>query len=278
MADDQAARLAFLQNFYTNVTLYMPLEAPAYPAEVVAAAAPTPVAAAPVPVAPPVAAVMPPAPPLPAPVGAPDKLPSLAGPRAAAAAPAPVVSAPAAPPVAAAAPVVAAPAAAMPAPPAARPTPPVAPEVPPPAAPPASPAPVAPYLLTTFTTLGSNAQGVVLLVRLPPEQFIKLPRNVFLNKLLQAINFVMADVVLVNVDGPYPVALRNLRKEIAATHILAFGKNLLDVAVRTTQIYEPVQFPTVNLAYLAGAEIELIEYDVSLKKRLWGGLQRMFLA
>ena len=137
---------------------------------------------------------------------------------------------------------------------------------------------MAPYLLTTFATLGNNPQGVVLLVRLPPEQFQKLPRNVFLNKLLQAINLVMADVVLVNVEGPYPVALQNLRKEIAATHILAFGKNLLDVAVRTTQIYEPVQFPAVGLAYLAGAEVEMIEYDVSLKKRLWGGLQRMFLS
>ena len=136
---------------------------------------------------------------------------------------------------------------------------------------------MAPYLLTTFATLGNNPQGVVLLVRLPAEQFKKLPRNVFLNKLLQAINLVMADVVLVNVEGPYPVALQNLRKEIAATHILAFGKNLLDVAVRTTQIYEPVQFPTVGLSYLAGAEVEMIEYDVSLKKRLWGGLQRMFL-
>lgn len=118
----------------------------------------------------------------------------------------------------------------------------------------------------------------MLLVRLPAEQFVKLPRNVFLNKLLQAIKLVMADVVLVNVEGPYPVALENLRKEIAATHILAFGKNLLDVTVRNTQIYEPVQFPAVGLSYLAGAEVEMIEYDVSLKKRLWGGLQRMFLA
>jgi hypothetical protein len=143
---------------------------------------------------------------------------------------------------------------------------------------PAVPPAVAPYLLTTFATLGNNPQGVVLLVRLPAEQFVKLPRNVFLNKLLQAIKLVMADVVLVNVEGPYPVALENLRKEIAATHILAFGKNLLDVTVRNTQIYEPVQFPAVGLSYLAGAEVEMIEYDVSLKKRLWGGLQRMFLA
>ena len=31
------------------------------------------------------------------------------------------------------------------------------------------------------------------------------------------------------------------------------------------------------VAYLAGAEVGMIEYDTSLKKRLWGGLQRMFL-
>ena len=133
-------------------------------------------------------------------------------------------------------------------------------------------------MLTTFSTLGSNAQGVVVLFRLPPEQFKKLPRNVFLNKMLQALDLVMADVVLVNVESHLPVALANLRKEIAAAQVLAFGRNLLDVAVRNTQIYEPVQFASLGLSYLAAAEVELIEYDNSLKKRLWQGLQRMFLA
>jgi hypothetical protein len=258
--DEQAGTLAFLQNFYTDVTLYVPFEA--HEREATPAAASAPVVAAPTSVAP-----------APRAAEAPAVVP------APAAAPVPPVAVPVAPVVAA------------------KPVPPVAPPAvaagklpslagaglgaaatPPP--PPAGPAPapaVAPYLLTEFSTLGSNAQGVVLLVRLPAEQFKKLPRNVFLNNLLKAIGLVMADVVLVNVEGPYPVALQNLRKEIAATHILAFGKNLLDVAVRTTQIYEPVQFPAVGLAYLAGAEVEMIEYDTSLKKRLWGGLQRMFL-
>ena len=252
--DEQSGTLAFLQNFYTGVTLYMPRETEEQPATEVAspAAAPAVALAAP---APTVAATPAPSTPAPAVPSVASKLPSLA-------------SVP---------------------PPAPVPLPPVAP-VPPVTVTPVSPAPVvapasappapavAPYLLTTFSTLGDNAQGVVILVRLPPEQFKKLPRNVFLNKLLQAIKLVMADVVLVNVEGPYPVALQNLRKEIAATHILAFGKNLLDITVRNTQIYEPVQFPAVGLAYLAGAEVEMIEYDVSLKKRLWGGLQRMFLA
>jgi len=287
MADEQAGTLAFLQNFYTDITLYMPFEAHerelatptsseaapavALPAQPVAAPAPSVAAPAVAPraPAPPVTVPVPLLPPLPPiavaiPAG---KLPSLAGVGLAT----PPVTAPPAP--------------ANPAP-----TPSAAPVSPNPAptlsaapgsatiAPTPVPAPVAPYLLTTFATLGDNAQGVVLLVRLPAEQFKKLPRNVFLNNLLKAIGLVMADVVLVNVEGPYPVALQNLRKEVAATHIMAFGKNLLDVAVRTTQIYEPVQFPTVGLAYLAGAEIAMIEYDTSLKKRLWGGLQRMFLS
>lgn len=242
--DEQSGTLAFLQNFYTGITLYMPVvaEEPLVvdePVIAVPAALPPP-APAPAPVA---AAVLPVAP---LPPAAPARLPAIAS------APPPVVPVVAPVPVPVSAPVPA-----------------------PPASPAEAPA-VAPYLLTTFDTLGANAAGVVLLVRLPSAQFVKLPRNVFLNKLLQAIGLVMADVVLVNVDDPYPVALANLRKEIAATAILAFGKNLLDVAVRTTQIYEPVQFPAVGLSYLAGAEVEMIEYDVSLKKRLWAGLQRMF--
>ena len=254
MADEQASTLAFLQNFYTDVTLYMPFEAHertqvAAPApEPVAAVAATPLAATapPVPVVPPapVIAVAPqptaptPAPVLPPPaIPAAGKLPSLAGVG---------LSAPAA-------------------------------NVAPAATPAPAAAEVPAYLLTTFSTLGNNAQGVVILVRLPTERFIRLTRNVFLNNLLKAIGLVMADVVLVNVESPYPVALQNLRKEIAATRILAFGKNLLDVAIRTTQIYEPVQFPALGMDYLAGAEVEMIEYDTSLKKRLWSGLQPMFL-
>jgi hypothetical protein len=256
--DEQSGTLAFLQNFYTGVTLYMPREAEEQPAAAMISPAPTAApAVALAPPAPAVAATQAPSLPAPALPTMASKLPSL--PSLASVPPTPL------------------------SPPPATPAPPViaAPVSPPPAVAPASPPPaptVAPYLLTTFSTLGENAQGVVILVRLPPEQFKKLPRNVFLNKLLQAIKLVMADVVLVNVEGPYPVALQNLRKEIAATHILAFGKNLLDITVRNTQIYEPVQFPAVGLAYLAGAEVEMIEYDVSLKKRLWGGLQRMFLA
>ncbi|HEX8655975.1 MAG TPA: hypothetical protein VF690_00485, partial [Hymenobacter sp.] len=222
-----SGKLAFLQNFYTDVTLYVPAEPP------IVASAPSSNA-----VAEPAAAPLQPAPPAQVP------------PAAALALPVPTPLAPAK----------------------ANSLPAANEPVMPPARPPAAPAPIAPapavppVMQTQFTTLGNNAQGVVLLFRLPHEQFLKLHRNVFLNKMLQALGLVMADVVLVNVESELPVALVNLRRELAATHIIAFGKNLLDTTIRNTQIYEPVLFPSLGLSYLASATVDLVEYDVSLKK------------
>ena len=251
--------LAFLENFYTGVTLHVPAELatfqPAAEVPVAAAVAAVPAVATPTVViaatAPATVAAGPPAAGL-----------SVAATPAASAAVAGTVAPP--PPVAAVAP--------LPAPAAASAA--TAAAAPPAAAPP----PPSPAAATPFSTLGSNPHGVVLLVRLPPEQFLKLPRTVFLNKMLQALNLVMADVVLVNVESPLVVTLAGLRRELAATQIVAFGRDLLDVALRTTQIYEPVQFPSLGLSYLSSATVESVEYDVSLKKRLWPGLQRMFLA
>lgn len=249
-------KLAFLQNFYTDVTLYVPAEA------VASAAAPV----APATAALPVAAAAPTAP-----VAATRPVPAAAPPTGLV--PEPRTSS-------------------MPSTGFSKPSaglerltssilsPPVAPTA---STPSGAPGPAAataagpPALLTPFTTLGSNAAGVLLLCRLPREQFVRLHRNVFLNKMLQALGFVMEDVLLVNVESELPVALASLRQQLDATRIIAFGKNLLDVTIRNTQIYEPVLFPNLNLSYLASATIELMEYDVSLKKRLWPGLQAMFL-
>ena len=250
-----AEKLAFLQNFYTDVTLYVPAEPVPAPVPVEPAPEPAAFEAAPTPTPRPVAPV--------APVSsrAPDKpirevhLPSkgyshpsaglerlasgFGHPQAA------ELLASALPPAAALK----------------LPTETPAPPVPP----------------ATFTTLGSNAQGVVLLFRLPAEQFERLHRNVFLNKMLQALGLVMADVVLVNVEHEkFPVALCSLRQHLAARQFLAFGKNLLDVAVYTTQPYEPVLLYG-DTAFLGASEIEMLEYDAGRKKQLWQAVQRMFL-
>ena len=261
---DQAS-LAFFQNFYTNVTLYVVPEteeiAPQAPAQPMAKAAPAVAAAVPVatpsgppisPVAAPVFAPQPaPAPvarpavpPVPATPVAPAKLPSLAG-----------LNLP--------------------------PTPPPAPVMAPPVVPvaPASerPARTAPPLTETpFSTLGSNPNGLLILVRMDPERFRRLPKNVFLNNLLKAIRLIVEDVVLINVESHLPVALSTLRQKLAAKQIIGFGKNLLDVAVYKTQLYEPVLLVN-DVAYLPAAEIELLEEDTSRKKLLWQAMQRMFL-
>ncbi|GAB3584003.1 hypothetical protein [Hymenobacter daeguensis] len=245
-----AEKLAFLQNFYTDVTLYMPAEpsAPTNGAVPAAGASSGSTAAA---APPPQNAAKPNS--LADRLARPDEAPPRSGlPK----------SIPTATQVKLTDRLAhaAAPAAAMPA-----------------STLPPGPADVPPATLTPFSTMGDNAQGIVMLFRLPTEQFQKLHRNVFLNKMLQALGYVMADVVLVNVESELPVALASLRRHLAATHIIAFGKNLLDATIRNTQIYEPVQFPTLGFAYLASATVDLVEYDVSLKKRLWPGLQRMFL-
>ncbi|MCC2546218.1 hypothetical protein LJY25_07160 [Hymenobacter sp. BT175] len=257
--------LAFFQNFYTDATLYLVADAapaaevrPAAEGQPVAAAVPPP-AAAPARAAAPVPVEAPPA--VAAALG---KLPSLAGlppvPTVAPTAPVaqPVAATPAAP-----APVPVAPAVAPPAFPASAPT--------------AAPAAASPLANTPYSTLGDNPNGLIILVRMDPDRFRKLPRNVFLNNLLKAIRLIMEDVVLINVESHLPVSLTTLRQVLAARQVIGFGKNLLDVAVRTTQIYEPVLL-VGDLAYLPAAEIELIEYDTSLKKRLWQGMQAMFLA
>lgn len=275
---DTAASLAFFQNFYTDVSLYVvdeptpaahPVEeAAVIPAPVVAAVPPA-AAASQAPAAPAVAAspVVAEAPA--APKEAAAKLPSLANlalPTTPAApekpSPAPAMAEPARTPVVLQLADLPA-AAAAPTAPKGR----------------IQPTPTeSPVAHIPFSTLGSNAAGLIILVRLPAEEFKKLPRNVFLNNILKAIRLVIEDVVLVNVEhASYPVALCSLRQNLAARQFLAFGKNLLDVAVYTTQPYEPVLLYG-DTAFLGASEISMLEYDAGRKKQLWQAMQRMFLS
>ncbi|TGE28505.1 hypothetical protein [Hymenobacter metallicola] len=274
---DQAS-LAFFQSFYTNVSLYVVPEPDAEaapgareprpgPAVAAPAAAPAPAPAGrpvPAPVAPPATPVpvasnppaAPAAQPGASPPAGPGKLPSLSTLHLTPPAPPRPPVAPASAPVVPAAPA------------------PVAPQAPA-DAPPTRTAP--PLSATPYSTLGSNPNGLVILVRMDPVRFQRLPKNVFLNNLLKAIRLVMEDVVLINVESHLPVELNTIRQKLAAKQIIAFGKNLLDVAIRTTQLYEPVIL-VGDAAYLPAAEIELLEEDNSRKKLLWQAMQRMFLS
>jgi hypothetical protein len=250
---DTAASLAFFQSFYTGVSLYVVPE-PAAPAEPVAAAPVSPVASIPLP-----AALAPPADPAPMAPVAPEPPVVISV--------APVAAAPALAPVDAGPLFNVAALAELPAAPAAPPSQPGR----------VQPSPTqSPVAHIPFATMGSNPNGLLILVRLPAEDFKKLPRNVFLNNILKAIRLVMEDVVLVNVEhDKFPVALCSLRQHLAAKQFLAFGKNLLDVAVYTTQPYEPVLLYG-DTAFLGASEIKMLEYDAGRKKQLWQSMQRMF--
>ncbi|QNE39428.1 hypothetical protein F1C16_07600 [Hymenobacter sp. NBH84] len=258
------AALAFYQQFYADLTLYVVPEVGEEKAAPIAKAAapqpaqaPTPAPATPVPPTPLAAApVPPPATPL-------------------VAAPTPPVSRPAAsvPPVT---PLISRPPVTVPS---SAPTPPPAPPVTriAPLAAPAPPQRTAPPLTQTpFSTLGSNARGIVILVRLDAVKFQRLPRHVFLNNVLKAIGQIVEDTVLINVESHLPVALSTLRTKLEAKQIIGFGKNLLDVAVHKTQLYEPVIL-VGDAAYLPAAELDVIEEDQGRKKLLWNAMKRMFL-
>ncbi|MDF7811686.1 hypothetical protein [Hymenobacter sp. YC55] len=294
-----ADSLAFFQNFYTDVSLYVVAEPAATPVASPTAAPAVPVVA---PIAAPVAAAAPPPQPVlpsPAPVVAPHVEPKpVAAPTVAAVPPTKTAIPPIGPtpgklPSLASLALTPPPTAPVPPP---APAAPAAPDPGPlfsvptlaelPAAPtaPASqpgriqPTPTqSPVAHIPFATLGSNPNGLLILVRVSPDEFRKLPRNVFLNNILKAIRLVMEDVVLVNVEHEkFPVALCSLRKSLAAKQFLAFGKNLLDVAVYTTQPYEPVLLYG-DTAFLGASEIKMLEYDAGRKKQLWHAMQRMFL-
>ena len=279
---DTAASLAFFQNFYTDVSLYVVPE-PAAALQPMPDVAPVPVVAtAAAPEETPSISVVP-APPVPVPVEA--VTPAAPVSPSAPAVPASDVPAkPIVPPLTA--PAIVAPVATL-APVAQGPLftvlsladLPAAPAAPPSQPGRIQPTPTqSPVAHIPFATLGSNAKGLLILVRLPAEEFRKLPRNVFLNNILKAIGLVMEDVVLVNVEHEkFPVALCTLRQHLTAKQFLAFGRNLLDVAVYTTQPYEPVLLYG-DTAFLGASEIKMLEYDAGRKKQLWQAMQRMFLA
>ena len=276
------AALTFYQQFYADLTLYVvPDGATNTPADsrVAEATAATEVAAVPT------SASLAPVPTSPPPVAAPAVNPQ---PVVAAPTSVPPVSQPVAPispprtvvPVPPATLPVVPPRTVVPVAPAVAPAPPVAPPrttVTPPPVSPAPPQRTAPPLTETpYSTLGGNARGIVILVRLDAVRFQRLPRNVFLNNVLKAIGQIVEDTVLINVESHLPVALSTLRQQLAARQIIGFGKNLLDVAVHKTQLYEPVILAG-DAAYLPAAELDVIEEDHGRKKLLWNAMKRMFL-
>ncbi|GEO06794.1 hypothetical protein AAE02nite_44580 [Adhaeribacter aerolatus] len=131
-------------------------------------------------------------------------------------------------------------------------------------------------LTKKFYVSGENKKGLVLLFSLPAAEFATLPQNVFLTKVLAAIQHMPADVAYVNLEPGYKINIFDLSKETKLEQVVAFGKDLVDLAIGfQIHLYKPAAVGQVPL--LLADPLEYIENDVNRKKNLWSGLQAIFL-
>jgi hypothetical protein len=127
-----------------------------------------------------------------------------------------------------------------------------------------------------FLVLGENRKGLVLLFSLPAAAFAALPGNVFLTKILAAIQHTPADVAYVNLEQNFAVNIFDLGKETKVQQVVAFGSGLVDMAPGSKiNLYKPAGIGQVPL--LLADPLHHIENDVNRKKQLWSGLQSIFL-
>lgn len=127
-----------------------------------------------------------------------------------------------------------------------------------------------------YPVIGENKKGLVLLVSLPEAAFQALPKNEFLIKIIGAIRYTPQDVGYINALNLKPVNIHELSKEVTVTHLLVFGKNILDMTADSrVSYYKPASIGRTPL--LIVEELEAIERDVNKKKQLWAALQAIFL-
>ena len=127
-----------------------------------------------------------------------------------------------------------------------------------------------------FTILGDNKKGLVLLFSLSEKDFAALPQNVFLTKILAAIQHMSTDVAFVNLEPGFKLNIFDLSKETKLQQVVAFGQDLVDLAPGfNIQLYKPAAIGQVPL--LLAEPLYQIENDVNRKKYLWSGLQAIFI-
>ena len=127
-----------------------------------------------------------------------------------------------------------------------------------------------------FYLTGENKKGLVLLFALPEKDFAALSKNVFLTKILAAIQHTPADVAYVNLEPGFKVNIFDLSKETKLQQVVAFGPDLVDLATGfQIHLYKPAAIGQVPL--LLADPLHQIENDVNRKKYLWSGLQAIFL-
>ncbi|MGV3502063.1 MAG: hypothetical protein ACO1O1_00025 [Adhaeribacter sp.] len=127
-----------------------------------------------------------------------------------------------------------------------------------------------------YRLLGENRKGLVIAVSMEEADFQALPGNVFLSKVLAAIQHSPADVAFVNIARGDKLRLFDLAKETTLRSLVAFGPGLLDMSADSrVNLYKPATIGQVPL--LIADPLPAVEPDVTKKKLLWSGLQAIFL-
>ncbi|GAB3201281.1 hypothetical protein ABID22_003794 [Pontibacter aydingkolensis] len=126
-----------------------------------------------------------------------------------------------------------------------------------------------------YKTIGENKKGVVILVTLPEEQFIKLPQLEFLNKILGAIGLQPTDVAYLNNVSGAIAKFEDMQQELQVNYIISFASRLdTDLPHDKFTLYNPVLVGSVPVLF--SQSLAMLEHDVEHKKQLWGALQKIF--
>ncbi|WP_162053849.1 hypothetical protein [Pontibacter pamirensis] len=127
-----------------------------------------------------------------------------------------------------------------------------------------------------YEIAGANAKGVVVLVTLPDDEFNKLPKLQFLQKILGAIGLQPADVAYVNNKTGATALFEDLQQALQVNYIISFASRL-DTTLPHDKftLYHPVIVGDVPVVF--SQALSMLENDQEHKKLLWNALQQVFL-
>ncbi len=127
-----------------------------------------------------------------------------------------------------------------------------------------------------YKVTGTNDKGVVILVTLPDEEFMRLPQLSFLQKILEAIGLKPADVAYVNNISGATAQFENLEQELQIRYIVSFASRL-DTSLPHDKftLYHPIVVGDVPVVF--SQSLAILENDVEQKKLLWNALRQVFL-
>lgn len=124
----------------------------------------------------------------------------------------------------------------------------------------------------TYSFLGGNERGVLVLVKDEKPGFGKGTQFQLLEKMLQACNLSLKDVAIVNLIENEE-NLRGLKKFFKPEKVLVFGQDILNLSSDRSAVQV---LQKEGLEFLIGPDLSLLIQNPALKKPLWEKLQVFF--